>query len=393
MKTEQNNEMSRRSFLKQTVLAGTAICVTPTLEKVTAAERAIAGKSSTSVTTFPASMAAVRMQRTLGSGKAAFTVYAMGYGCMGLNHNRSQYPSKDKEIALVREAVERGVTLFDTAESYGYHKNEKLVGEALKGYADRVFVSSKFGRKFVNGVRVNAEEDSTPSNIRRVCENSLRNLGVETLGMFYQHRIDPNTPIEIVAETCSELIKEGKILHWGMCEVNTKTIRRAHKICPVTAIQSEYHFMHRAVEKNGVLALCEELGIGFVPYSPLNRGFLGGMINEYTQFDTTNDNRQTLPRFQPKAIRANYRIVEVLNAFGRTRGITPAQVTLAWLMNKKPFIVPIPGTTKLSHLEENLRACDIVFSAEEMTVLEKAVAAIPVVGSRYDALQESKIQK
>lgn len=393
MKMEQNNEMSRRGFLKRTVLTGAAICVTPTLEKVTAAERAIIGKSSTSVTTFPATMAAVRMQRTLGSGKAAFTVSAMGYGCMGLNHNRSQYPSKEMEIALVREAVKRGVTLFDTAESYGYHVNEKLVGEALKGYTDRVFVSSKFGHKFVNGIQVKTEEDSTPANIRRVCENSLRNLGVETLGIFYQHRIDPNTPIEIVANTCGELIKEGKILHWGMCEVNAETIRRAHKVCPVTAIQSEYHFMHRTVEGNGVLALCEELGIGFVPYSPLNRGFLGGMINEYTQFDTTNDNRQTLPRFQPEAIRANYRIVEVLNAFGRTRGITPAQIALAWLMNKKSFIVPIPGTTKLSHLEENLRACDIVFSAEEMAELEKAVAAIPVVGSRYDALQESKIQK
>lgn len=393
MKMEQNNEMSRRGFLKRTVLTGAAICVTSTLEKVTAAERAIIGKSSTSVTTFPATMAAVRMQRTLGSGKAAFTVSAMGYGCMGLNHNRSQYPSKEMEIALVREAVERGVTLFDTAESYGYHVNEKLVGEALKGYTNRVFVSSKFGHKFVNGIQVKTEEDSTPANIRRVCENSLRNLGVETLGIFYQHRIDPNTPIEIVANTCGELIKEGKILHWGMCEVNAETIRRAHKVCPVTAIQSEYHFMHRTVEGNGVLALCEELGIGFVPYSPLNRGFLGGMINEYTQFDTTNDNRQTLPRFQPEAIRANYRIVEVLNAFGRTRGITPAQIALAWLMNKKSFIVPIPGTTKLSHLEENLRACDIVFSAEEMAELEKAVAAIPVVGSRYDALQESKIQK
>lgn len=393
MKMGQNNEMSRRGFLKRTVLTGAAICVTPTLEKVTAAERAIIGKSSTSVTTFPATMAAVRLQRTLGSGKAAFTVSAIGYGCMGLNHNRSQYPSKEMEIALVREAVERGVTLFDTAESYGYHVNEKLVGEALKGYTDRVFVSSKFGHKFVNGIQVKTEEDSTPANIRRVCENSLRNLGVETLGIFYQHRIDPNTPIEIVANTCGELIKEGKILHWGMCEVNAETIRRAHKVCPVTAIQSEYHFMHRTVEGNGVLALCEELGIGFVPYSPLNRGFLGGMINEYTQFDTTNDNRQTLPRFQPEAIRANYRIVEVLNAFGRTRGITPAQIALAWLMNKKSFIVPIPGTTKLSHLEENLRACDIVFSAEEMAELEKAVAAIPVVGSRYDALQESKIQK
>lgn len=393
MRTEQNNEMSRRGFLKRTVLAGAAVCIAPTLEKVTAAERAITGKSSTPASTIPSGMAAIHAQRTLGSGKAAFTVSAMGYGCMGLNHNRSQHPGKEKEMALVREAVERGVTLFDTAESYGYHINEKLVGEALKGYTDRVFVSSKFGHKFVNGVQVKTEEDSTPANIRRVCENSLRNLGVETLGMFYQHRIDPNTPIEVVAETCGELIKEGKILHWGMCEVNAETIRRAHKVCPVTAIQSEYHFMHRTVEENGVLAVCEELGIGFVPYSPINRGFLGGCINEYTVFDASNDNRQTLPRFQPEAIRANYRIVEVLNAFGRTRGITSAQVALAWLMNKRPFIVPIPGTTKLSHLEENLRACDIVFTAEEMDELEKAVAAIPVMGSRYDALQESKIQK
>lgn len=393
MESGQNKEMSRRSFFKRMGLVGAAVCLTPTFDKISAAESAIAGKSASEAVNTPSGMASVQTQRTLGSGKASFTVSAMGYGCMGLNHNRSQYPSKEKEIALVREAVERGVTLFDTAESYGYHVNEKLVGEALKGYTDRVFVSSKFGHKFVNGVQVKTEEDSTPANIRRVCENSLRNLGVETLGMFYQHRADPNTPIEVVADTIADLIKEGKILHWGMCEVNADTIRRAHKVCPVTAIQSEYHFMHRTVEENGVLALCEELGIGFVPYSLLNRGFLGGMINEYTQFDTSNDNRQTLPRFQPDAIRANYRIVEVLNAFGRTKGITPAQVALAWLMNKRPFIVPIPGTTKLSHLEENLRAAEIRFTAEEMREIEDAVAAIPVVGSRYDALQESKIQK
>lgn len=332
---DKDKDMSRRRFLKMAALTGAAMCVGPTLNKVTAAERVWMGKQQVA-NNIPAGMAAVRTRRTLGHGNTAFTVSAMGYGCMGLNHNRSQYPSREKEIALVHEAVERGVTLFDTAESYGYHINEKLVGEALKGYTDRVFVSSKFGHKFVNGVQIKTEEDSTPANIRRVCENSLRNLGVETLGMFYQHRM---------------------------------------------------------VETNGVLELCEDLGIGFVPYSPLNRGFLGGMINEYTKFDVTNDNRQTLPRFQPEAIRANYRIVEVLNAFGRTRGITPAQIALAWLMNKKPFIVPIPGTTKLSHLEENLRACDIRFTAEEIEELETAVAAIPVVGSRYDALQESKIPK
>lgn len=387
-----DNALSRRGFLKRTALAGAALCIAPALEKVTAAEKAFSNKPTTAGGSI-ASAAALHESRTLGSGKSAFKVSSMGYGCMGLNHNRSQHPDRRHEIALVHEAVERGVTLFDTAESYGYHVNEKLVGEALKGYTDRVFVSSKFGHKFVNGVQVKTEEDSTPANIRQVCENSLRNLGVETLGIFYQHRIDQNTPIEVVAETCGELIKEGKILHWGMCEVNVDTIRRAHKVCPVTVIQSEYHFMHRAVEDNGVLNLCEEQGIGFVPYSPLNRGFLGGMINEYAQFDPKNDNRQTLPRFQPEVIRANYRIVEVLNAFGRTRGITPAQVALAWLMNKKPFIVPIPGTTKLSHLEENLRAADIRFSPEEMKELETAVAAIPVVGSRYDALQESKIQK
>ncbi len=396
MKKEQNNEirpeMSRRGFLKLAAVTGAALCIEPTLNKVSTAEKALTGRKP-GVKDIPAGMAAVRAQRTLGSGKAAFTVSAMGFGCMGLNHHRSQSPDEKACIRLVHEAIERGVTLFDTAESYGYHKNEILTGKALKGYADRVFVSSKFGHKFVNGVQVKTEEDSSPANIRRVCENSLRNLGVETLGMFYQHRSDPNTPIEAVAETCAELIKEGKILHWGMCEVNADTIRRAHAVCPVTAIQSEYHLMHRTVEENGVLALCEELGIGFVPYSPLNRGFLGGLINEYTQFDATNDNRQTLPRFQPDAIRANTRIVEMLNAFGRTRGITPAQVALAWLMNKRPFIVPIPGTTKLSHLEENLRAGDIAFTVEEMAELEQAVAAIPVVGSRYDALQESKIQK
>ena len=293
-------------------------------------------------------------------------------------------------LGMVIPSLER---LMKEEHAEGLYFNEKLVGEALRGYTDRVFVSSKFGHKFVNGVQVKTEEDSTPANIRRVCENSLRNLGVETLGVFYQHRIDPNTPIEVVAETVGELIKEGKILHWGMCEVNAETIRRAHGVCPVTAIQSEYHFMHRAVEENGVLAVCEELGIGFVPYSPLNRGFLGGMINEYTKFNPDNDNRQTLPRFQPDAIRANTRIVEVLNAFGRTRGLTPAQIALAWLMNKKPFIVPIPGTTKLSHLEENLRATDVVFTDDEVKELEKIISSIPVMGNRYDALQESKVQK
>lgn len=388
MEKQQNNTggIDRRSFLKRTALAGAAMYIVPTLERVNAAERTITSKSESA-----SSMASISKQRTLGSGSASFTVSAMGFGCMGLNYHRSEHPDEQAAIRLVHEAIDRGVTLFDTAESYGPFTNEKLMGKALKGYTDRVNVTTKFGHKYVNGVQVKTEEDSSPANIRKVCENSLRSLGVESIAMFYQHRSDPNTPIETVAETVAQLIKEGKVQHFGLCEVNADTIRRAHAICPITAIQSEYHLMHRTVE-DSVLPLCRELGIGFVPYSPINRGFLGGLINEYTQF-SPNDNRQTLPRFQPESIRKNLRIVEVLNASGRTRGYTPAQIALAWLMHKGDFIVPIPGTTKLSHLEENLRAADITFTDDEMKELETAVSAIPVTGSRYDALQESKVQK
>ena len=393
MKKERDNqkEMSRRGFLKAAALTGVTLCVSPALEKVRAAEKAMNGRPSAADQNIPDGMAAVRERRTLGSGAAEFVVSAIGFGCMGLNYHRSEHPDERAAIRLIHEAIDRGVTLFDTAESYGPFTNEKLVGKALKGYTNRVNVTTKFGHKYVNGVQVKTEEDSSPANIRKVCENSLRSLGVESIALFYQHRSDPNTPIEIVAETVAELIKEGKVRHFGLCEVNADTIRRAHSICPITAIQSEYHLMHRTVEES-VLPLCRELGIGFVPYSPINRGFLGGLLNEHTQF-SANDNRQTLPRFQPESIRKNLRIVEALNAFGRTRGFTPAQIALAWLMHKGDFIVPIPGTTKLSHLEENLRAADIVFTAEEMNELEASVSTIPVTGNRYDALQESKIQK
>ena len=390
-KYNNSKEMSRRGFLKAAALTGAALCVGPALEKINAAQTVQGKPAVPAAGDVRTSLATVTKQRTLGSGNAALTVSAIGFGCMGLNYHRSEHPDEQACIRLVHEAIGRGVTLFDTAESYGPFTNERLVGKALKGYAGKVSVTSKFGHKYVNGVQVKTEEDSSPANIRKVCENSLRSLGVETLDMFYQHRSDPNTPIEVVAETIAGLIKEGKILHWGLCEVNADTIRRAHAVCPLTAIQSEYHLMHRTVE-DGVLPLCRELGIGFVPYSPINRGFLGGLINEHTRF-SANDNRQTLPRFQPDAIRNNLRIVEILNQFGRTRGYTPAQIALAWLMNKAEFIVPIPGTTKLSHLEENIRAAGISFTKEEMKELEDAMSAIPVEGSRYDALQESKVQK
>lgn len=381
--------MNRRGFLKRAVLANTTICLVPVIEKATAAEKTIMEKS-VRTTAYGGSAPVASSCRTLGTDHAAMKVSAMGFGCMGLNYHRSQHPDEKMSIRMTHDAFERGITLFDTAESYGPYTNELLVGKALKGYSGSVFVTSKFGHKYMNGVRIMSEEDSSPANIRKVCEESLRRLGVEALGIFYQHRTDPHTPIELVAETVKELIKEGKVLHFGLCEVNADTIRRAHAIQPITAIQSEYHLMHRHVEER-ILPLCEELGIGFVPYSPLNRGFLGGSLNEYTIF-SQNDNRQTLPRFTPEAMRANLRIVETLNAFGRTRGITAAQISLAWLMNKKPYIVPIPGTTKLSHLEENLRATEIIFTTEEMYELERSIAAIPIMGNRYNTEQQAKVQ-
>lgn len=399
MKRELNEreqaEMSRRGFLKRAALAGAAICVAPALETVTAAERAITGESegTTATSASGTGMASIGVKRTLGSGAASMEVSAMGFGCMGMSHNRGLHPAEKEQIALIREAIDRGVTFLDTAESYGPYTNEVLVGKALKdGYADQIFLATKFGHKYINGKRVADEEDSSPASIRRVCDESLQRLGIDHIDLFYQHRADPNTPPEVVAETVGELIKAGKVKHFGMCEVSADTIRRAHAVCPITAIQSEYSLMFRNVETNGVLDVCRELGIGFVPYSPINRGFLSGSINEWTKFDPTHDNRQTSPRFQPEAIRQNLRIVEVLNAFGRTRGLTSAQVALAWLMNKRPYIVPIPGTTKLSHLEENLRAATVRFTAEEMKELEDAVAAIPVVGERYSGAEAAKIQ-
>ena len=266
----------------------------------------------------------------------------------------------------------------------------ELAGEALSQFRDKINVTTKFGHEVVNG-KGTGRQDSRPATIRRYCEGSLKRLRLDALPMFYQHRFDPKVPVEEVAGTIGELIREGKVLRWGMCEVSAETIRRAHAVQPLTTVQSEYHLMHRDVERNGVLDVCRELGIGFVPYSPLNRGFLGGGINEYTQFDPDNDNRQTLPRFTPAAIRANTRIVNVLQQFGRVRGMTSAQVALGWLLWKTPWIVPIPGTTKLSHLEENLHALDFVCTPAEWRELELAVAAIPVTGSRYNAEQQRQV--
>lgn len=387
MKEELNNEngISRRGFLKVAALTGAAFAMPAGLNKVFAGE-----PKQTETSGHDNHVARITGHRVLGTGAAAFEVSALGFGVMGMTYNRSQHPDKKACIRLLHEAVDRGVTLFDTAIIYGPLTNENLAGEALAQFKDKVNVTTKFGHEVIDG-KGTGRQDSRPATIRRYCEDSLRRLHLDAIPMFYQHRFDPNVSAEEVAGTIAELIKEGKVLRWGMCEVSVDTIRKAHAVCPLTAIQSEYHLMHRAVEDNGVLDVCRELGIGFVPYSPLNRGFLGGCINEYTIFDPNNDNRQTLPRFQPDAMRANTSIVNALQAFGRTRGMTSSQVALGWLLQKAPWIVPIPGTTKLAHLEENLRTLEMACTPEEWKELENAVAAIPVVGDRYNAEQQKQV--
>ena len=259
--------------------------------------------------------------RTLGSGKAALKVSNQGFGCMGLNYHRSDHPDKAMAIRLLHQAVDHGINFFDTAEGYGPFTNEELVGESLAPYKNRICIATKFGHAYKNGKRDMSHEDSRPENIRKVCDDCLRRLKIDTIGLFYQHRFDINTPIEDVAGTVGDLIKEGKVQYFGLCEISAETLLRAHKEYPVTAVQSEYSLMWRQPEQN-LLPLLKRQGIGFVPYSPLGRGFLTGGITEYTQF-SANDNRQTLPRFTPEAIRYNLQLVEKLNDFGRTRGIHP----------------------------------------------------------------------
>ena len=385
---KEKEKFSRRGFLKTAAVMGAALTVSPALDKVQAVTHTVSNNKN--ILTDSARAAAITAHRTLGTGKAAFDVSALGFGVMGMTYNRSYHPDKKQCIRLLHEAMERGVTLFDTAIVYGPLNNELLAGEAFSEFHGRVNVTTKFGHEVING-KATGRQDSRPATIRRYCEESLKRLRTDVIPMFYQHRFDPNTPVEDAAGTIQDLIKEGKVLHWGMCEVSADTIRKAHAVCPLTAIQSEYHLMHREVERNGVLDVCRELGIGFVPYSPMNRGFLGGDLNEYTEFDPNNDNRTTLPRFTPEAMRANYRIVSVLQRYGRERGMTAAQLALGWLLQKAQWIVPIPGTTKLSHLEENLRTLEFALTAEEWKQLEDAVAAIPVTGDRYNAEQQKQV--
>ena len=321
--------------------------------------------------------------RTRKLGRSGLEVSAIGLGCMGLTSSYGEPPDRAAMLALVRAAVERGVTFFDTAEVYGPYVNEELVGEALAPVRDRVVIATKFGFAIDPETGKQRGTDSRPEHIREVCDASLRRLRTDRIDLLYQHRVDPNVPIEEVAGTVGELIRAGKVRHFGLSEAGAATIRRAHAVQPVAALQSEYSLWWREPEAD-ILPTLEELGIGFVPYSPLGRGFLTGAMDEATSFAST-DFRAALPRFTPEARRANRGLVDLVGRIAAARQATPAQVALAWLLAQAPWIVPIPGTTKLGRLEENLGAVALTLSEAEREEIDAALAALPVAGDRYPA--------
>ena len=327
-------------------------------------------------------------------GKSNLEVSAIGLGCMGMTFAFPPFPEKKEMSSLLRTAVERGVTFFDTAEVYGPYSNEELVGEALKPLRDQVVIATKFGFKPASEKETNSrwtQLDSRPEHIRKVVEDSLKRLKTDVIDLLYQHRVDPKVLIEDVAGTVKDLIKEGKVKHFGLSEAGVQTIRRAHSVQPVTALQSEYSLWWREPEKE-ILPTLEELGIGFVPFSPLGRGFLTGKINENTKFDTT-DFRSTLPRFTLEARKANQALVDLLERVAKQKNATPAQIALAWLLAQKPWIVPIPGTTKLHRLEENIGSASIELTNDDLREIDEVASKIKIEGARYPENLERTVNR
>lgn len=374
------NQSDRRGFLKAGAAIGASLIAAPGF-----------GNTSGSAST-PHHVAAtdkITKHRTLGSGKYSMDVSALGLGCMGMSYHRGRIPDRKVSIALIRKAVELGVNLFDTAEVYGPFTNEELVGEALAPFRKEILISTKFGFNIENGTMVGL--NSRPEHIRKVAEQSLQRLRTDYIDLLYQHRVDPNVPIEDVAGTVKELIKEGKVRRFGLSEASASIIRKAHAVQPVTVVQSEYSLMWKKPEES-VLPALEELGIGFIPFSPLCRGYLSGTLNEQTKFYAPNDNRASLPRFTAESMKLNRPIIESLIDFGHQRGLTPSQVALTWLLVKKPWIVPIPGTTKLAHLNENLATADLSLTAEEWQELDNAISKITIYGDRYTGVEQQRVQ-
>ena len=315
-------------------------------------------------------------------------VSAIGLGCMSMTGGYSDKPDRQEMISLIRTAVDQGVTFFDTAEIYGPYANEELVGEALAPYRDQVVIATKFGWDIDPVERKpRGRVTSRPEVIKQVVDGSMQRLGVDTIDLYYQHRVDPDVPIEEVAGAVKELIEAGKVKHFGMSEAAAGTIRRAHAVQSVTAVQNEYSLWWRRPEDE-VLAACGELGIGFVPYSPLGKGFLTGTITASTNFDASNDIRSTIPRFTPEALQHNQAVVDLLASIAQRKGATPGQIALAWLLAQKPWIVPIPGTRKLHRLEENIGAAEVELSADELAEIEAAASKIQVQGGRYNEAAE-----
>jgi aryl-alcohol dehydrogenase-like predicted oxidoreductase len=313
-------------------------------------------------------------------GKSGLEVSALGYGCMGLNFGYGTALSRKDSIAMIRAAFDRGVTFFDTAEVYGPFTNEELVGEALGPVRDRVVIATKFGFNFVEGKQSGL--NSRPSRIREMVEASLKRLNTDVIDLLYQHRVDPEVPIEDVAGAVMDLIAAGKVRHFGLSEPGAATVRRAHAVQPVTALQNEYSLWWRGPETNGILKACDELGIGFVPYSPLGKGFLTGAITPDTKL-AQNDFRSTVPRFQPEALEKNQAFVDLLERVAKEKAATAAQIALAWLLAQRPYIVPIPGTTKVHRLEENIGAVDVSLTADDLRKINEAASNIEVEGERY----------
>jgi aryl-alcohol dehydrogenase-like predicted oxidoreductase len=317
-------------------------------------------------------------------GRSGLHVSALGLGCMGISFSYATKLSKEEGIALIRAAHERGVTFFDTAEVYGPFENEDVVGEALRPVRDQVVIATKFGFDIDAATGQNRGVSSRPEHIRKAVEGSLKRLGVETIDLLYQHRVDPNVPIEDVAGTVKDLIWEGKARHFGMSEPGVQTLRRAHAVQPVAALQNEYSLWWRAVESNGILEACDELGIGFVPYSPLGKGFLTGAMTKDTKLES-HDFRASIPRFAPEAMEKNQALVDLLKRVATEKQATPAQIALAWLLAQRPYIAPIPGTTKLHRLEENLGAAQVTLSEADLHAIRHAAEQIEVTGDRYTA--------
>ncbi|MBD8843709.1 MULTISPECIES: aldo/keto reductase [Priestia] len=321
-------------------------------------------------------------------GKSGLEVSSIGLGCMGMSHGYGPAPDRKEMISLIHAAVDRGVNFFDTAEVYGPYVNEELVGEALAPFKEEVMIATKFGIKVVDGKQV---VESRPEQIRQSVEGSLKRLNVEAIDLYYQHRVDPDVPIEEVAGTVKDLIQEGKVKHWGLSEAGVKTIRRAHAVHPLAAIQSEYSMMWRSPEEELLPAL-EELGIGFVTFSPLGKGFLTGTIDKNATFGKA-DFRSMVPRFTPENLEANQTLIDLLNKIAAGKNATPAQISLAWVLAQKSWIVPIPGTRKLNRLEENLGAADVELTTRELSDLKEALSKIEVSGERYPEEYANRVGK